>query len=212
MKTASLVCQDVSARFRCICRCGKSLTEKRTSWFLNHAKAWCANIVLIQKNVFTTLINVRVADKSIGRYCLQSGAMMDSEWKISTADEKKRLWMDDWTLASTLRSKIRADVYTMLTVNGAPTSRCCCSCCWWHMRRLLEITVGARFPSLSLLFPSLPSLFPSIFSLLPSPVPASTPVPFLSCYPSSRLLPFLGHLPCPYPYPLNPARGPGEAL
>ena len=72
-------------------------------------------------------------------------------------------------------------------------------------RRLLEMTVGTRFPSPSLpfSFPFLPCLFLSLPSFSPSRPPL-TPVPLLMS--PVFVFPFLV---CT-PYPLNPARGSGE--
>jgi len=75
-----------------------------------------------------------------------------------------------------------------------------------HRRRLLEMNVGARFPT----FPT-PSPLPSC---PPSPLPSLHPLlSYLSfpCYPSpSCLFPF--PFPWPYSYPLNPARRFGGVL
>ena len=82
----------------------------------------------------------------------------------------------------------------------------------YRRRRLLEMTVGARFPllSLPLILPSPP--FPSLFlHLFPSFPPLPSLPTFLCpsllpCPPSCLFRPF----PCPYHWPLNPSRGSGE--
>jgi len=69
-----------------------------------------------------------------------------------------------------------------------------------HRRRLLEITVGARFPSSpSPPFPTVPA------SSLSHPSPFFLPLPPLSLFP--RVCPFLFYL-----YPLKPAKGLGSTV
>jgi len=78
--------------------------------------------------------------------------------------------------------------------------------CPYHRRRLLEMTVGARFPAFLSPFP-LPSCPPSPLASLPSYLSFHCH-PFLPSLLPSCLIPF--PLPCPYSYPLNPAWGMGK--
>jgi len=85
-----------------------------------------------------------------------------------------------------------------------------------HRRRLLELTLGAKFPLIFPPLPGLPNARPSVppppFLLpsLPSSLPLSSAFPVASSPVISPLpFPFL----CPYiPYPLNPATVSGGAL
>jgi len=73
-----------------------------------------------------------------------------------------------------------------------------------YRRRLLEMTVGARF--LFSFFPFSSLLFRPSSPPLPSPPFPPSPVPSLSYPLPSCLFPF----PCPCPHSLNPARRSGE--